>query len=99
MTKEHLNKIYLGLEQQNGRSHQLTVCIEELSELIKELSKYIRNKGESGNEVKIIEEVADVQITLDQVQLFFDFNNGVEFFKNFKLQRLEKYYLKDLNNE
>jgi len=99
MTKEKLNKIYLGLEEKNGKSHQLTVCIEELSELIKELSKWIRNKGQGGNEMKIIEEIADVEITLDQMKLFFDHNNGVEFFKEFKLKRLEKYYLRSINNE
>lgn len=52
-----------------GIDHQVTVAIEELSELQKELCKYIRR---SGNLFNIAEEIADVQLMLWQMQTVFD---------------------------
>lgn len=48
-----------------GKTHQTVVAMEELSELIKELSKQIRNEGKKEN---LIEEVADVYIMLTQIK-------------------------------
>lgn len=47
---------------------QVIVAIEELSELQKELCKYLRGKGNVEN---ITEELADVQIMINQMQLLF----------------------------
>lgn len=52
-----------------GTEHQVTVAIEELSELQKELCKFIRK---SGNLCNIAEEIADVQLMLWQMQTVFD---------------------------
>lgn len=52
-----------------GTNHQVTVAIEELSELQKELCKFIRKSGNLSN---IAEEIADVQLVLWQMQTVFD---------------------------
>jgi len=52
-----------------GTEHQVTVAIEELSELQKELCKFIRRNGNLSN---IAEEIADVQLMLWQMQTVFD---------------------------
>ena len=64
---------------------QLIVAIEELSELQKELCKSLRDKTNIDN---IIEEIADVEIMLEQVKLYFkidDFN-----INNIKEQKLNR---------
>ena len=47
--------------RKNGKVMQTVVAIEEMSELQKELSKFIRGKGNRDN---LIEEVADVLIMI-----------------------------------
>lgn len=47
---------------------QVIVAIEELSELQKELCKYLRGKGNIEN---ITEELADVWIMISQMQILF----------------------------
>ena len=49
----------------NGLSHEELICLEELSELQKELTKQLRNKG---NMHDLVEEMADVYICLKTIQ-------------------------------
>lgn len=49
----------------NGLSHEELICVEELSELQKELTKQLRNKG---NMHDLVEEMADVYICLKTIQ-------------------------------
>lgn len=51
---------------------QVIVAIEELSELQKELCKYLRGKGNIEN---ITEELADVQIMINQMQMLFEIDS------------------------
>ena len=44
-----------------GEKHQIIIAIEELSELIKELTKYLRN---GDNEEHLTEEMADVELCI-----------------------------------
>lgn len=86
-------ELYARLEEQNGREHQILVAIEELSELQKELTKHLRNDSYTNNK-KITEEIADVEICIDQLKRFFDQDNQlVQFIKDYKLKRLEFCYL------
>ena len=69
---------------------QMVVAIEELSELQKELSKYLRNKLDKSN---LLEEYVDVLIMMEQIKLLFDFQNkDIEMVKNYKLNRLQERY-------
>lgn len=49
----------------NGLNHEELICLEELSELQKELTKQLRNKG---NMRDLVEEMADVYICLKTIQ-------------------------------
>ncbi|MCQ2113329.1 MAG: hypothetical protein MJY95_08330 [Bacteroidaceae bacterium] len=70
-----------------GRMNQTIVAIEELSELQKELTKHLRGIGR--NEC-LAEEMADVQIVMEQLLLIFDNGKEVQEEKNRKLKRLEE---------
>lgn len=70
-----------------GRQAQLIICMEEMAELTKELSKNLRGRD---NGLAIAEEVADVEIMLEQIKLMFDIHKDVERVKNEKLLRLEQ---------
>ncbi len=52
-----------------GKDMQLTVAVEELSELIKEICK---NKRGADNREAIIEEMADCYIMMEQIEMIFD---------------------------
>jgi len=84
--------IYEKLEEKFGRNHQLDVAIEECAELIKALSKAVRGKE---NDMQICEEIADVEVCIDQLKLFYDPTGAnVTLFKGFKLRRLENFFIK-----
>lgn len=61
-------ELYRKAIETYGKDMQLTVAVEELSELIKEICKYKRG----GDNIKnIIEEMADCYIMLDQLEIIF----------------------------
>lgn len=93
MEIEERNKIYKQLEEQKGQKHQILVAIEEMSELTKELTKYLREDSYT-NSKKICEEMADARVVLEQLDRFFDpEQNLVPFIMDYKLRRLEMFYL------
>ena len=79
------NSIYDHLLKQNGLINQNTVAIEELSELIKEITKINRSKGNNAN---LAEEIADVEIVIEQLKRNYVLLNKVEMYKEYKLKRL-----------
>lgn len=79
--------------QKYGKSAQMVVAIEECSELQKALTKTLR---EQPNLLNIAEEIADVEIMIEQLKLIFKNERQVEEFKKHKLMRLEK-NLKSVN--
>ena len=68
-----------------GKSSQMQVAIEEMSELTKELCK--NGRGQE-NTTHIAEEIADVEIMLWQMVMLFDCAGQVETFRRYKLERL-----------
>ena len=83
MSKE-LYKILLS----KNTNAQVTVAIEELAELQKELTKFLRGKHERTN---ILEEYVDVSIMLEQLQLLFNFKKReIEKIKDLKIKRIEE---------
>lgn len=66
-----------------GKKAQVIVAIEELAELQKELTKYLRGDLRRG---KMLEEMADVEIMLTQLKVIFG-NNDEE--KQYKVDRLK----------
>lgn len=57
-----------------GKDMQLTVAIEELSELIKEICKHKRG---ADNTEAIVEEMADCHIMLEQLEMIFGLEGAV----------------------
>lgn len=68
-----------------GERAQMTMAIEEMSELAKELCKRCRGRD---NVEAIAEEIADVEIMLQQLVMLFDCAGQVETFRRYKLERL-----------
>lgn len=83
MTREREAAILEGAIQKFGIRPQVIVAIEELSELQKELTKWLRGKGTREG---LMEEMADVSIMLNQLELIFGDPTEAEIAK---LERLE----------
>ena len=84
-------EILRGMIEKNGPKYQMGVCIEELAELTKELTKHLRDKG---SVMHACEEIADVEICLEQLKLILPRAQlQIDIFKRFKFERLQKLYL------
>lgn len=70
-----------------GQEAQITMVFEEMSELQKELCKALRGNKVTGN---IAEEIADVEIMLEQMKLLFGIESLVRANKIYKLERLDE---------
>lgn len=81
------NKIYKKALDKWGKIPQVIILFEEMAELQKELSKNLRGKD---NIDSIAEEIADVEIMLEQMKLLFEIDLDVRKHKMFKLERLEE---------
>lgn len=80
-------EIYRQAWQKYGATSQCVVAMEECSELIKELSKAIRGEA---NGLHLAEEIADVEIMLEQIKLHFSIGIVVQGFKIEKIKRLNQ---------
>lgn len=76
----------------NGYILQKTVAVEEMSELTKELVKDLRGIAD---EKHIAEEIADVEIMLEQLKIIYNNSDIVEKFKVAKLERILKNLFKN----
>ncbi len=77
----------------NGVEKEIILCIEEMSELTKALSKFLRYKGsEKEDTIKdnIVEEIADVLNTCEQMQNIF----GVDKVNAVREQKFKRYFEK-----
>lgn len=83
-TPSESTKLYKKVIQAYGKSAQMIVAMEECSELIQAISKKLR-----GRETNVEEEIADVEIMLEQLKLMSN-ESLIEEIKESKLQRLEK---------
>ena len=68
-----------------GKKSQLVMAMEEMSELTKELSKNMRG---AKNISSISEEIADVEIMLEQLKIIFSNRAEVDIYRGNKLDRL-----------
>jgi mazG nucleotide pyrophosphohydrolase domain len=74
-----------------GKEHQLEKCKEEINELIEAI--------DSKDEEAIIEEIADVEIMIDQVKYLLCAERLVELYKDYKIQRQLTRIAKGQGNE
>lgn len=77
--------LYAVAVKKYGKLSQLIMCMEEMAELTKELSKSIRG---ADNSAAIAEEMADVEIMLEQLRLIYRNRSEVDTIKADKLRRL-----------
>lgn len=89
---EDREKVYMAALETYGEEAQITIMFEEMSELQKELCKYLRSAYPRNIEIvaHIAEEIADVEIMLEQMKLLFEIDNAVEKFKSVKVERLKE---------
>lgn len=80
------NEILTGAIELFGKQAQEIVAMEELSELIQALSKNMRGADNRSN---ISEEIADVEIMLEQLKIIFNNESETRLYKKMKMQRLE----------
>jgi len=79
------NAVYKKAIATWGKDTQITITLEEMAELQKELCKHLQGEINTGH---IAEEIADVEIMLGQMKLLFDIEEMVESYKRHKLARL-----------
>lgn len=70
-----------------GSVPQITMVFEEMSELQKELCKYLRGKCSLAS---IAEEIADVEIMLEQMKMLFCCTDDVRNERRRKVERLKE---------
>lgn len=78
-------EIYKQALEKWGHKSQVIMVFEEMAELQKELTKFLRGNWIGDN---IAEEIADCEIMLDQMKLLFDIEELVDMNKKYKLKRL-----------
>lgn len=71
----------------NGYLLQKIVAIEEMSELAKEITKDLRGIGDIRN---LAEEIADVEIVIEELKMVYDIEDIVREKKLVKLERILK---------
>ena len=79
--------IYTAAVKKCGKELQLVLCMEEMAELTKELSKNMRGFKNTTN---ISEEMADVEIMLEQLRIIYGNRSEVDTIKAEKLLRLSE---------
>lgn len=84
MTRDEILKSAIA---RYGKTAQMIVSMEEMAELTKELSKFLRG---SHNEDAIAEEIADVRIMLEQLEIMFDCAGAAAVYQAAKVDRLQR---------
>ena len=78
--------VYKQAIEEFGERYQVDKSLEEMGELIQALIKYRQHGTNKGN---VSEEMADVEIMLEQLKIIFANANAVERWKKEKIERLE----------
>jgi uncharacterized protein YabN with tetrapyrrole methylase and pyrophosphatase domain len=82
-----------------GKEKQQTVAIEEMAELMQQLSKMIINHHNKSRE-KLVEEFSDVLIMLCQIKIIYSINQDeVENIQSQKIERISKYIFNEVKKQ
>ena len=84
---EERKQVYEKALAKFGCKMQATVAIEEMSEVIKEITKALR--GELNRE-HLAEEIADATIMLEQLRQMFNINDSVNSWMDYKVAALKR---------
>lgn len=92
--KEQLKEIL----ECNGEFIEVVCCMEEMSELTKELSKALRSRGDADEYIEtrgIKEEIADVYVMLEQIKNIFEIYDSEIIY--IMRQKIDREYFRCLN--
>ena len=78
-----------------GKPPQKLMAIEEMSELTKAICKDFRGKL---NRENLVEEMADVQIMLEQLKIIYDAHEAVDAAMELKIKRLRQLLNMDMDD-
>ena len=81
------NEVYANALEKWGIERQSTVAIEEMSEVIKEITKMLR--GDLDRE-HMAEEIADARIMLEQMCQILNINGSVDTWMDYKIAALKR---------
>lgn len=85
--RQYITAVEVRAVDHYGPTSQMNKALEELSELINELVKHLRNDPRSSR-AKVTEEMADVRIMLDQLSIIFENEEQVKAVMLEKARRL-----------
>ena len=86
----NINSIYKKAIKLWGIDSQMMMAVEEASELIKAICK-LRRTGVTAETVNnLAEEIADMEIMLEQLKIMFYLTEGVGKWKKYKINRLSQ---------
>lgn len=88
MTDAKMREICDVAVEELGYLNQMYKTIEELAELQRALARHIAGEGRK-TELHVCEEIADVEIMLNQMRLIFD-PKEIDDWKDSKLERLAR---------
>lgn len=89
--------LYVAIWNKWGKHSQLLMLAEECSELIKAALKQDRDINGAGLK-ELTEEIADVEICIEQVKHLMQLDKEVTDAKRYKLMRLQNIYLNNIKN-
>ena len=84
---EHEKEICIAAMQTWGPKVQKLIIFEEIAEFMKTFAKCVRTKG---NYEELINEIADMEVILQQLKFMYDAESDVEKIVSSKLQKLEE---------
>ena len=87
ITYEERKVVYDAALGKWGAKMQATVAIEEMSEVIKEITKMLRGKLDREH---MAEEIADATIMLEQLRNMLNINDSVESWMDYKVAELKR---------
>ena len=86
-TFEERQRVYEAALNKWGEKLQATVAIEEMSEVIKEITKMLRGKLDREH---MAEEIADATIMLEQLRQMLNINDSVCSWMDYKIAALKR---------
>lgn len=90
-----MNDFYDEIIDKLGERNQIVKCVEELSELQQVLCKLLSADDGWVTLDKVIEEIADVEIMLNQIKIILEISEEeITNMKNYKIMRTAKRYLR-----
>ena len=84
---EERKQVYDAALGKWGAKMQATVAIEEMSEVIKEITKMLRGNLDREH---MAEEIADATIMLEQLRQMLNINDSVESWMDYKIAALKR---------